>query len=362
MNTRQVHYCTSVNRVSKEGSHYDSSPLLRPFFPLFSSYMKGRKTRIYSENGCWKENKVTTSKYLCCHIPGSSPDFDSIRDVQSVQHFQQNETSNMFTRQPVNVMDFLHLSYDAPGGHDNVEKCRKVVNHVTNDKIHVTNDKKVINASSVIDKNIIEFKTSHIRSNPLLVTNVRSKYNVNCRLCETQSYQRSLEKTHAIMPTFTNLDFPEPQTRTQDSVKKRHELCDQYKMNIEGSFTDNVHVINNSVLSILPTLPPDIFPEPSTKYSVQSTQIPYIYSYEVTIDHTIYYTHTWTKEKIPKSAFPLLTSQAATLLSGLSSSLDTHRVQKSLHLESSIRSLPDVTVRSTELHSVMTPHFSDNIG
>ncbi|XP_068242822.1 uncharacterized protein [Palaemon carinicauda] len=343
----KYNFCEFTNDCA--GTNLDNSKLLRPFFQLFSSHMIGGRRRTYSENGCWKENKIKNSKYLWHHIPGSISNFDSKKSkAKDLDGAQVNKTKGSYTRQPANTMDLQFFSYVIPWGHKvNIDKCNKLLNQYANDQ-------KIINASSVIDKHIIEFKTSQIRTKPHLVTNVRSKYSAYCRLCETRSYKSSVEQTHTILPTFTNLDFPEPQTRTRDSGK-RCEFCDLYKMNSGDSFTDNSLLINNSVLSILPTLPPDIFPEPSTTYSVQSTQVPYIYSYEVTIDRAVYHRHTWTKEKVTRSAFPLLTSEATTLLSGLS------RVQKSLYLESSIRSLPDVTVRSTDLHSAVTPHFSDKI-
>ena len=219
-------------------------------------------------------------------------------------------------------------------------------------------DKENMFISLVEKKHAFEFETSYIRSNPHLITDIQSKYSAYCRLCKTGSYQNvnGLGQTFTITPTFSNLEFPEPQTKSFKSINKCH-CCHEDVTSMEKNPIGNSLVNDDTAPFIAQTLPPDIFPVPSTRFSVQTTDIPYIYSYEVTINEAMYYSQAWTRKEISRGSFPVSSTEPNTLFSDI----DNYGIHNSPHLESSIRSFPEVQVKSTEMPSIMLTHFSHSM-
>lgn len=211
-------------------------------------------------------------------------------------------------------------------------------------KIHTSN---ILYTTSPVNSEVLEFRTRYIKVSPDPVTDIRVMQDKHCRTCETPRFMEtnSGSKPRKILVTSTSLYFPEPVTRSVSLLDLPNGNHIKKVINDSKTTDKVIHL----------TEPPEIVPEPSTKFIGTSDILFHSLDSDALISLFVDYSSMWTTHQILSSASPSPFPESNTFLwyQTDTSSYDP-KVPESVTLESSLRSFPDVTLGNIEKHTPMT--------
>ncbi|XP_071525638.1 uncharacterized protein [Panulirus ornatus] len=223
----------------------------------------------------------------------------------------------------------------------------------TNSISRKTHTSIIVYTTSPVKSEVLEFRTRYIKASPDPETYTRMKQDKHCRTCKTERFIETSRrsKPRKIMATSASLYFPEPVTRSASLLHiawKGHIK----KKNNDSRTTDKV---------ISLTKPPDIIPEPSTKFICKSDITFHSLDSNALISLFVDYSSIWTTHQILSSASPSFFPEPETFFwYQTGTKLYDPKVPESVTLESSLRSFPDVTLGYTEMHTPMTASWGQH--
>ncbi|KAK8752376.1 hypothetical protein OTU49_005173 [Cherax quadricarinatus] len=205
----------------------------------------------------------------------------------------------------------------------------------------------IVYATPPINMEVLEFKTVNLKVSIDSVLNTKHNRDEHCSTCGTAGNLISSGEQLEIFTTYTSLDFPEPFTRSISLHCLLGEKCIK-------KLTDYFLSTNEAKVSVASTNPPDVIPEPRTKFSGANRFKYNTLENELFISLYIDHNSVWATHQILSSASPSHFPEPKTYFPKVDAQLYDTKAPESVTLESSLRSFPDATLSNTEIHAPMT--------